>query len=120
MDTEEVKTPRDGHLQSAMDALDIMLLGLDVCEMEPDGITQSVLNERITVQKRFGWRSDALPPERVHFQLSKPKGALPRDLPAGHSSFDCGQHLDGQGRDHARRSTTRFETSTLIFASGLG
>ena len=33
--------PRDEHLHSAMDALDIMLPGLDVGEMEPDDISQN-------------------------------------------------------------------------------
>ena len=45
-----------------MEALDIMLLELNVAEIEPKDITQSVLNERINVQSG----SEALPPERVH------------------------------------------------------
>ena len=38
------QNPRDQHLQSAIDALDILVPGLDVAAMEPDDITQSVLN----------------------------------------------------------------------------
>ena len=41
---------RDQHLQSAIDALDIMVPGLDVAAMEPDDITQSALNKRISEQ----------------------------------------------------------------------
>ena len=33
------QNPRDEHLQSATDAMDIMLLGVHVGEMEPDDIT---------------------------------------------------------------------------------
>ena len=68
------QNPRDQHLQSAIDALDIMVPGLDVAEMEPDDITQRLLNERINAQNMTKWCSEALPPERVHLQACSAKG----------------------------------------------
>ena len=51
-----------------------MVPGLDVAEMEPDDITRSLLNERINAQNMTNWRSEALPPERVHLQAHSAKG----------------------------------------------
>ena len=62
------------HLQSAIDALDIMVLALDVAEMGPDDINQSSPNERINAQNMTNWRNEALPPERVHLQAYSAKG----------------------------------------------
>ena len=64
---------------SAIDALDIMVPGLDVAAMEPDDITQSALNKRISEQNMTNWRSEALSPERVHLQA--------------YSSFGCGHEI---------------------------
>ena len=69
-----VKTRVISICKSAVDALDIMVPGLDVATMEPDDITQSVLNKRINEQKTTNWRSEALPPERVHLQAYSAKG----------------------------------------------
>ena len=65
---------RDQHLQSAIDALDIMVPGLDVALTESDDIFQSVLNKRINAQNMTNWRSEASPPERVHLQAYSAKG----------------------------------------------
>ena len=62
---------RHQHLQNAIDALDIMVSGLDVAEMEPDDITQSLLNDAQNTTNR---RSEALAPERVHLQAYSAKG----------------------------------------------
>ena len=51
-----------------MDALDVVGLGLDVTQMVPDDITQSLLNERINQQNMADWRNEASPSERVHLQ----------------------------------------------------
>ena len=50
---------RDQHLQSAIEALDTMVAGLDVAAMVPDDITQSALNKRISEQNMTNWRSEA-------------------------------------------------------------
>ena len=65
---------RDQHLQSAIDALDIMVPGLGVAAMEPDDITQSALNKRISEQNMTNRRSEALPSERLHLQAYSAKG----------------------------------------------
>ena len=67
---------RDQHLRSAINALDIMVPGVDVAAMEPDDITQSVLNKRINAQNMTNWRSEASPPERVHLQAYSAKGCV--------------------------------------------
>ena len=69
------QNPRDDHLQRAMDALDVVGPGLDVKQMVPDDITQSLLNERIDQQNMADWRNGASPSERVHLQAYSAKGS---------------------------------------------
>ena len=117
---------RDQHVQSAIDALDITLPGLDVAAMELDDITQSVLNTRIDAQNMTNWRSEASPPERVRLQTYLAKGCGHEISPVPSKTLDthlspsefantvsrrlgvdvmdsgrpcgyCGQHLDAQG-----------------------
>ena len=67
------QNPRDDHLQRAMDALDVVGPGLDVTQMVPDDITQTLLNERIEQQNMADWRNGASPLERVHLQAYSAK-----------------------------------------------
>ena len=139
---------RDQHLHSVIDALDIMVPGLDVAAMEPDDITQSVLDKRVNAQNMTNWRSEASPPERVHLQAYSAKG--PRRLTLIYHQVNswtlCPDAWDstswmaagrvatvvniwmlrGHTACHAwllgmlRRSTMRFGTSASISANALG
>ena len=109
-----------------MDALDVVLPGLDVTQMVPDDITQSLLNERIDQQNMADWRNGASPSERVHLQAYSAKGSghevslvpsktldtylTPSEfvntvsrrlgvdvMDSGRPCCFCGHHLDAQG-----------------------
>ena len=108
-----------------MDALDVVGPGLDVTQMVPDDITQSLLNERIDQQNMADWRNGASPSERVHLQAYSAKGShevslvpsktldtylTPSEfvntvsrrlgvdvMDSGMPCCFCGHHLDAQG-----------------------
>ena len=135
------QNPRDDHLQRAMDALDVVVPGLDVTQMVPDDIAQSLLNERIDQQNMADWRNGASPSERVHLQAYSAKGSghevslvpsktldtflTPSEfvntvsrrlgvdvMDSGMPCCFCGHHLDAQG-SHCLSCMAEGDAATL-------